>query len=84
MAAPKKKNDGTFHPSPDTKRVVSLNKGTWAYVFDGKGKKHHVKRSSELMIIVCKQADTDLNGRITAELEELGWIDVLERMAVEA
>jgi hypothetical protein len=77
---PPKKQAAVFQPSGDASRIVSLNQGTWAYVFDEKGKKHHVKRSSIAMVEICRSVDKALNGKIRLELEALGWYDVIRRM----
>jgi|JI9StandDraft_2_1071091.scaffolds.fasta_scaffold201170_2 hypothetical protein len=82
MSAPKKK-EAPFQPSGETHRIISLGQGTWAYIFDQNGRKHHVKRTSPLMVKVCKEVDEAMNGRIRAELKELGWDDVLRKMDAE-
>lgn len=84
MPARKKGKDAPFQPSGDVTRVISLNEGHYAYVFDGQGKTHHVKRNSPEMVTVCREADAQTGGRISARLEEMGWIDVLERLNSEA
>jgi hypothetical protein len=75
-----KKKAAPFQPSGEVQRVISLNKGTWAYVFDASGKRHHVKRSSIAMVEVCREVDAAMGGKIRRELEELGWKDVVARM----
>lgn len=82
MPAPKKK-EAPFQASGETNRIVSLGQGTWAYIFDETGRKHHVKRTSPLMVDVCKRVDEAMNGRIRRELEVLGWQDVLRKMDAE-
>lgn len=77
---PPKKQAPSFQPSGDASRIISLNQGTWAYVFDETGRKHHVKRSSIAMVEVCKSVDEALNGKVRLELEALGWHDVIRRM----
>ena len=81
MARPRgSKKEAGFQPSGETTRVLSLGGGTWAYVFDAKGKTHHVKRESEQMISICVENDETLNGKIRRDLQKLGWEDVLEKM----
>ena len=75
-----RKKEGAFQPSGETQRVVSLGQGTWAYLFDEAGKKHHVKRTSDRIIEVASKADVPLGGRIRAELVEMGWDDVVTRL----
>jgi hypothetical protein len=64
--------------------VVSLGGGTWAYLFDHLGKTQHLSRNSEEFAVKCKETDEVMNGKITAELENLGWTDVIERMNGDA
>jgi hypothetical protein len=80
VAAPKLKKDVPFQPSGDTTRVISLGGATWAYLFDHLGKTQHLPRNSEDFAAKCKETDEAMNGKITAELENLGWTDVIERM----
>lgn len=78
---PRKKNQAAeFQPSGDVHRIISLGQGTWAYVSDEKGKTHHLKRTSLAMAMTCKSVDEALGGKIRAELEALGWYDVIRRM----
>jgi hypothetical protein len=84
MAGPKLKKNVPFQPSGDTTRVVSLGGGTWAYLFDHLGKTQHLSRNSEEFAVKCKETDEVMNGKITAELENLGWTDVIERMNGDA
>jgi hypothetical protein len=85
MAGPRgNKKQAPFQPSGETTRVVSLGKGTWAYVFDAKGKTHHIKRDSEEMVSVCAENDETLGGKITRDLEKLGWTDIIEKMSGSA
>lgn len=64
----------------EIKRIMSLGGGTYAYVFDAHGKTHHVKRGSDEMIQVCRETDEAMNGKVTAQLKDLGWEDVIELM----
>lgn len=80
MATKRKVKLGEFQPSGDITRVVSLGQGTFAYVFDQKGKTHHLKRSSDAMAVVCRSTDRALGGKIRERLAEMGWEDVIERM----
>lgn len=80
MPAKRKSKDAPFQPSGDVTRVVSLNEGRHAYVFDSQGKTHHVKRNSDEMVDICREVDASTGGRISARLEEMGWVDVLERV----
>ena len=82
MAKPKGKNV-QFSIAAESKRVVSLGGGEYAYIFDQNSKTHHVKRDSDEMILLCKTVDTALGGKIRAQLENLGWTDVIERMDEE-
>jgi len=84
MAGPKLKKNIPFQPSGDTTRIVSLGGGTWAYLFDHLGKTQHLPRNSEEFAAKCKETDEAMNGKITAELEALGWTDVIERMNADA
>jgi hypothetical protein len=81
---PAKKKEAPHQVSPDIARIVSLGKGTFAYVFDQHGKLHHVKRNSDEMIRVCKETDEVLNGRVKAQLIEMGWTDVVERLEADS
>lgn len=80
MAGPKLKKHIPFQPSGDTTRIVSLGGGMWAYLFDHLGKTQHLPRNSEEFAARCWETDEAMNGKITAELESLGWTDVIERM----
>lgn len=82
MAGPRgNKKQAPFQPSGETTRVVSLGNETWAYVFDAKGKTHHIKRDSDEMISLCVENDEALGGKITRDLQKLGWEDILEKMS---
>ena len=69
-----KKKLEVFQPSGDVNRIVSLNNGKHAYIFDHLGKLHHVERSSEKFNELVASLDENLDNRGTRELERLGWI----------
>lgn len=74
-----KKKDAPFQPSGETKRIISLGGGTHAYLFDHLGKTHHCKVDSAEFTSLCIEVNTAMNGRIAAELADLGWDDVMSR-----
>ncbi len=69
-----------FQIAPDSKRIISLGGGTWAYINDDKGKLKHLQRDSSEFALTCKQVDAILEGKISNELTALGWTDVLAAM----
>lgn len=73
--------DAPYQPSGEINRIVSLAGGTYAYVFDAQGKTHHVKRDSDEMVAVCRATDSAMGGKISAQLAEMGWTDILEKMS---
>ena len=79
----RKGKEAPYQPSGEVNRVVSLGGGTYAYVFDAKGKTHHVKRDSDEMVAVCRETVAAMGGKVSAQLEAMGWTDVLEKMSAE-
>ena len=75
-----KKKDAPFQASGETRRIISLGGGTYAYVFDHLGKTHRCKVDSDQFVELCNLVDGEMKGRITAELTTLGWTDVLDKM----
>lgn len=73
MATKKKTKEGAFQPSGEVQRITPLGGGAYAYVFDAKGKTHHVKRDSDKFRELVASLDEELNGRGKKELERLGW-----------
>lgn len=81
----RKTKEAPYMASGEIQRIKSLGNGTYAYVFDANGKTHHVKRNSEEMIRICHETDQIMSGKVTAQLVEMGWTDVLESLkALEA
>ena len=80
MAGSRNKTSAQFQPSGETKRIVGLG-GGYAYLFDHKGKTHHLPRTSPEFVSLCATEDEHFEGRIVRELEALGWTEVLELLA---
>jgi hypothetical protein len=76
----RKKVKEVYQPSGDVRRIVSLCNGEWAYIADELGKNHHLKTSSDEFAEKCRAVDEALGGRITRELQQLGWDFVLDKM----
>jgi hypothetical protein len=72
--------DAPYQPSGEVRRIISLDNGSWAYLFTQHGKTLHIRRDSEEFVTACKSANEALNGRIIKELELLEWFDVIEKM----
>lgn len=70
-----------FQPSREINRIMPC-KGGYAYISDQFGKTHHLKFDSEQFAEVCLSADNYFEGRITKELEKLGWNSVLQLMDI--
>jgi hypothetical protein len=77
----RKGKESPYQPSGEVDRIISLGGGTYAYVFDANGKTHHLRRDSDAMVAVCREADAAMGGRISAQLTRMGWTDVVERMS---
>lgn len=69
-----KKKSEVFQPSGDVKRIISLNNGKNAYIFDHLGKTHHVSRDSDEFALLINALDEHLDGRGSKELKRLGWV----------
>jgi len=81
MARPRLSSKETkFQPSRESARILSLNGGQHAYLFDDKGKKHHLERNSEEFLTLCQEQNALLDGLIARDLERLGWDDVLAKL----
>jgi hypothetical protein len=75
-----KSKDQPFQVSGDTKRIVPLGAHTWAYINDHAGKCHHVRRDGDEIVAVVAASDDLMKGKLSEELAQLGWVDVLERL----
>lgn len=74
MSKGKKKEEG-FIASGDVDRVISLNRGTYAYILTPDGKTHHVKVYSDKfnLLIETLVVDEKHGARTRALLDKLGW-----------
>lgn len=59
-------------PAADSRRIVLLGGGEWAYVFDAEFKTHHVKVDSQEFRDLVENLNETMNGRGDKELERLG------------
>ena len=76
----RKEKVGSFQPSGEVKRIVPLGDGEWAYLFDAKGKTHHLKRDSEEFVARCIENEAVLPGKYLEPLNRLGWTDVIGKI----
>lgn len=74
------RKDDSFQPSGESKRIIPLNEGKNAYLKDFNGKTLRFDRYSDEFIAACILNDEKMLGKITRELELLGWTDILEKM----
>jgi hypothetical protein len=70
---------GEYEWSSDLRRIIPL-KNNYCYVNDDKGKTLHLERDSEEFYAIIKRVDEVMNGRITKELQDLGWDRQLEKL----
>lgn len=75
--AKSKGKKGEYEMSADAKRIIPL-KENYCYIFDEKGKTHHLKRDSEEALELMKKLNDLTFGRVAKELENLGWKEQLE------
>lgn len=80
MAAPKNRKKEVFRPSPLVKRIIPCQ-GGWAYITDELGKTHHLMVDSEEFAEICAKSDIFFEGKISDELNSLGWNHILTRMS---
>ena len=67
-----KKKQKDFEWSGETRRVIPL-KANHCYIFDHKGKTHHINRDSDEFLALAVDVNENTNGRIEAEMKNLGW-----------
>lgn len=70
---------GEYEWSGDVSRIIPL-KNNFCYVQDEKGKLHHLKRDSSEFYELIKSLDNIMNGKITRELNQLGWNEQLAEL----
>lgn len=74
MAQKKKTKDSSIYQwSGDIRRIIPMGGGLYARVTNELGKSTNYERDSEAFRTECKRLDEIMNGKITRELEELGW-----------
>lgn len=78
----KKTKSGEYEMSPDVRRIIPL-KNDYCYIFDARGKLHHLKRDSAAAIELLRSLEEVTNGRISKQLIELGWESTLKEITVE-
>lgn len=78
----KKSKSGEYEMSSDVRRIIPL-KNNHCYIIDSHGRLHHLKRDSEAAIILLRSLEELTNGRITRQLKELGWEEILKEVTVE-
>lgn len=78
--ASKKLKKGEYEWSGEISRIIPL-KNNYCYVQDEKGKLHHLKRDSVEFYALAKRLNEIMEGKITRELEKLGWKEQLEVVA---
>lgn len=71
MAGPRKKTQ-EYQWSGEIRRIIPP-RSNGARIQDEKGKSHTFKRDSEEFAAECARLDEIMDGKITAELELLGW-----------
>jgi hypothetical protein len=70
-----------FQPSGEVTRVVSLNGGTWMYVFGPDGKTRHLRRDDPAVIEVCGETHR-VTGNVVETLRGLGWDDLADAVSI--
>lgn len=73
MAGPKKKQQA-YQWSGDVSRIIPLAQGTRARITDEFGKSHTFARDSVEYQAEVERLDALMDGKITRELQQLGWI----------
>ena len=73
----KKVKKGEYEWSGEITRIIPL-KNNYCYVQDEKGKLHHLKRDSIEFYALANRLNEIMDGKITRELENLGWSEQLE------
>ena len=71
-----KKQKGQYEWSGEINRIIPL-KNDYCYIQDEKGKLHHLQRNSDEAISLMKSLDQIMEGKISRELESLGWNSIL-------
>ena len=74
-----KAKKGEFEWSSEIRRIIPLRED-YVYISDEKGKLHHLKKSSDKYVELLKHLDAVMVGKITRELEALGWEDSLQAL----
>lgn len=73
------KKKGEFIWSGDASRIIPL-KNNYCYIFDEKGKTHHLERDSEEATSLLQRLNEVMDGKIFADLTKLGWAEQLEKL----
>jgi hypothetical protein len=73
----KKGKKGEYEWSGEISRIIPL-RNNYCYVQDEKGKLHHIKRDSTEFYALAKHLNEIMEGKITRELEQLGWTEQIE------
>ena len=78
----RKKNDGRFEPSPDTRRFQPLNGGAIVRLFSPDGRAHVVGRGEAASLIAAFDADERTPGWIRRDMQADPdrWRDVLDEL----
>lgn len=66
-----KKKEAPFQPSGEVKRLVLCDKGNWAYLFDLRGRTHHLKTTDESFFDIAIEINEASNGRVIKELQDI-------------
>lgn len=75
------KKEAVYQPAGDARRIIPLRDG-WAYIWDERGGLRHLRRDSDEFVLACQEVEKALgNGKIMRELKQLGWDNVIERLA---
>lgn len=70
----------TYQVSGEIQRIISLDGGNWAYIFDENGKLHHLRTDTLEFLDKCHEVDAATGGLVVRALEGLGWTHIIKSM----
>jgi hypothetical protein len=66
-----KKKEAPFQPSGEVSRLVLCDKGNWAYLFDLRGRTHHLKTTDETFFNIAFELNEASGGKIVRDLRDV-------------
>lgn len=70
-----------YQVSGEVSRIISLDNGNWAYLFDQNGKLHHLKVDTMEFLEKCAEINIETGGLVVRALENLGWTHVIDGLS---